>query len=193
MHHSRNRLSSKIKVVSMRIQKAIFLNILILISCYTYAQLSSDLTNYRGNLRHSGFNCISGGYNPQLKKQKETESLKLAKKFLGIFGLPATTTSDYTVLASIYEVINCNSNTTQRQFKCGWEKILYYQNLIRNNTATLKISPVSPSLVTSNMGFFCQKELMLDKITPLPIRFRLGSLDYVNWMEQKPNAIKPAR
>ncbi|MBK6937566.1 MAG: hypothetical protein IPH18_12265 [Chitinophagaceae bacterium] len=44
---------------------------------------------------------------------------------------------------------------------------------------------------TNQSGFFCQKELQLDKITTVPIRFRLGSVEYVNWMEQKPNAIKP--
>lgn len=40
----------------------------------------------------------------------------------------------------------------------------------------------------NSLGFICRKELQLDKITPIPFRFRLGSLEYVNWLEQKPNS-----
>ena len=44
------------------------------------------------------------------------------------------------------------------------------------------------SYYPNSLGFICKKEIQLDKITPIAFRFRLGSLDYVNWMEQKPNS-----
>jgi len=38
---------------------------------------------------------------------------------------------------------------------------------------------------STHLGFFCQKELEVQKATHLPVFFRLGSLDYVNKLEGK--------
>lgn len=66
------------------------------------------------------------------------------------------------------------------------------QSIITQSSFTLLSKPVlEPCYYTSKLGFFCQKELQIQKLTSLPVYFRLGSMDYVNYMEQKPNAVKP--
>ena len=45
--------------------------------------------------------------------------------------------------------------------------------------------PLANDYYTRHFGFFCQKELIIEKTTRIPLRFRLGSLEYCNSLEGK--------
>ena len=53
---------------------------------------------------------------------------------------------------------------------------------------TCKRDIIAGDYYTSHLGFFCRKELQVERATYLPLRFRLGSLEYTNYLEQKPDS-----
>ena len=50
---------------------------------------------------------------------------------------------------------------------------------------------ISANHYTQGFGFFCKKELQFEKATKVPFKFRLGTVQYCDWMEGKPNATNP--
>lgn len=55
------------------------------------------------------------------------------------------------------------------------------------------MKPVAGNFYVKNLGFFCRQELKLEAVTKIPFRFRIGSVNYCDWMEGKKNAgILPA-
>lgn len=47
---------------------------------------------------------------------------------------------------------------------------------------------ISPNFYVKNLSFFCRQELRLEAVTKIPFKFRLGSVQYVDWLEKKPNS-----
>ena len=61
-----------------------------------------------------------------------------------------------------------------------------------NDTAGRKtlVGSLPQNFYKQYLGYFCKKEMQLQKATSLPVFIRLGSKDYVDYLERKPNALK---
>lgn len=47
------------------------------------------------------------------------------------------------------------------------------------------VAIIQPNYYTQNFGFFCKKEWEFEKLVNVPLKLRLGSVQYCDWMEGK--------
>ncbi len=63
------------------------------------------------------------------------------------------------------------------------------KNIVKKTFKNSKLSTSVPSIPLAydynKLGFFCKLEVRCDKQNTAPIRFRLGSLEYANFLEGK--------
>jgi hypothetical protein len=57
-----------------------------------------------------------------------------------------------------------------------------------DSTPKAQYPVLTQNYYTKGLSFFCKKELQVQKLTSLNVYFRLGSKNYVDYLERKPNA-----
>ena len=57
--------------------------------------------------------------------------------------------------------------------------------LYKISSSPLQRQVIAPNFYVQQLGFFCKQEIKMDKVTRLPFRFRLGSVDDCDRLEGK--------
>jgi len=85
---------------------------------------------------------------------------------------------------------NTNFKSTNKFYQTPLRPVKNNSNYFIKTTSQSPIYSIAPNYYCKSLSFFCQQELKFEKATAIPLRFRLGSLAYTDYLEQKPNAIR---
>jgi hypothetical protein len=81
--------------------------------------------------------------------------------------------------------VSGQDKTFERQF------VLMPQSGVFLKKDSIKLAIIAPDLYFRHTSIICKKEFFFEKSTQIPLKVRLGSLDYTNYLEKKPNALRP--
>lgn len=77
-----------------------------------------------------------------------------------------------------------NNNLLLKQVAGNAYQVKLSAYLFKKDTTSAKPF-LSPQFYSAQLGFFCKQEIKFDKITKIPFRFRLGSVDQCDRLEGK--------
>jgi hypothetical protein len=96
---------------------------------------------------------------------------------------PIDKSPDFSIARS-FKYSNGNVKNTRLMTFSGEIKAL--PEVFRFLSSSFKLyNPVAKDFYTSQLSFFCRQELLIEKATSIPLRFRLGSLQYTDYLEGK--------